>query len=109
MNQESTLPSLCPHGEPSLPPCAVCVKDHIHSTEAVYPHIPLDEAEMAAYKWQHNMGGSFMNHIYQAIALSDTEERVKLARAYPVEVAGISRFQNERGFADGIRRKGWDV
>jgi len=65
----------------------------------------LDKSEQFVYEWQKDMSGSFMAGLAELICKGDLSNQVRLAKAFPDEVAGIQKFQNESGWWQAVQEK----
>ncbi|OHB71899.1 MAG: hypothetical protein A2W23_06525 [Planctomycetes bacterium RBG_16_43_13] len=65
----------------------------------------MTKGERFVYFWQHNMLGSFMSILAEAISAADAKNTAKLALGFPEEVEAMRNFSNMDGWWVNLREK----
>lgn len=69
----------------------------------------LNQGEKHLYEFIHEMSGSFMVYLINAIFKADHGNKQKLALGFPEEVEAVTRFQNDPGYSDHIENEYFNI
>jgi len=65
----------------------------------------LNAEQLAVYKWQQGLHGSFFSNLWKAIIQADGGNLNALEKGFPDEVGGYKKYAWESGWWKGVQEK----